>query len=470
MSHVEPTRPPGQSMSPSAEDRAATPRPSARRRFRARTRTELSDPLLRSAYSLAANSVLTGGLGMAFWIVAARIYPSDAVGRDSALIAAMVQISTIAQLNMANSLVLFMPGRARAGRILIGAYAISALAAVGLGTGFVLVAPHVSEDFAFLTREPLTGATYVAAVVLWGVFALQDAALTAMRHAPWALVKNGVFGVLKLLALPVLFVLGSAHGSFIAWVVPMCLLLLPVNWLLFRRILIGERPVLADGTSLLPSGRRQLTRFLALDYLATVFINTSITILPLLILAILGSRAAAYFYIPLTVAMALDAMFWGMTTSLVTEAALAPHRAGELVRLLVRRVALLVVPVIVVLIVVAPLVMAPFGEEYVRESTNVLRILLVASLFRAAMLLAAALWRLEGRGARIAALDGCMLVGLLCATVPLAHALGVTGVALAWLGTTAAAGCAVVPTLMRYIRPPAAADASTASADTTERS
>ena len=145
-------------------------------------------------------------------------------------------------------------------------------------------------------------------------------------------------------------------------------------------------------------------------------------------------------------------MFWSMSTSLVSEGALAPQRIAELVRLLVRRVALLVVPVIAILIAAAPLVMAPFGQEYVRESSSVLRILLCASLLRAAMLLAAAIWRLEGRGARIAALEGCMLVGLLCAAIPLAHALGVIGVALAWLGSAMAVGCAVLPVLMRHVR------------------
>ncbi|HEV2787625.1 MAG TPA: hypothetical protein VGV67_14600, partial [Solirubrobacteraceae bacterium] len=201
--------------------------------------------------------------------------------------------------------------------------------------------------------------------------------------------------------------------------------------------------------------RRRLARFLALDYLAAVFIQTSLMILPLIVVGILGSRANAHFYIPFTIAVALDAMFWSMSTSLVAEGALAPQRVPELVRLLVQRVAFIVVPVIGVLVAAAPIVMLPFGEEYVNASSNVLRILLVASLFRGAMLLANAIWRLEGRGGRIAAVEGFMLLGLLCAAIPLAHAFGVIGVAAAWLGSALAVGCAVLPLLMRYIRRPA---------------
>ena len=420
-----------------------------------RARELLAEPLVRSAYSLAANSVMTAGLGMVFWIVAARIYPSDDVGRDSALIAGMVQLSTIAQLNLANTLIRFMPGRAAAGRMLVGAYAASALAALVLATGFVVLAPAVSAEFRFLTEEPLTGVGYVGAVTLWGIFALQDAALTAMRRAHWVLVKNGVFGALKIVCLPLLLALGVAHGTFVSWAIPMCMLLGPVTWLLHRRILATAGPTIADESRPSAPDRRRLARFLALDYLAAVFIQTSLMILPLIVVGILGSRANAHFYIPFTIAVALDAMFWSMSTSLVAEGALAPQRVPELVRLLVQRVAFIVVPVIGVLVAAAPIVMLPFGEEYVNASSNVLRILLVASLFRGAMLLANAIWRLEGRGGRIAAGEGFMLLGLLCAAIPLAHAFGVIGVAAAWLGSALAVGCAVLPLLMRYIRRPA---------------
>jgi O-antigen/teichoic acid export membrane protein len=197
---------------------------------------------------------------------------------------------------------------------------------------------------------------------------------------------------------------------------------------------------------------RRLLRFLALDYLAAVSIQTSMTILPLIVIGILGSRANAHFYIPFTVAIALDAMYWSMSTSLVAEGARDPRRVAQLVRLLVRRLALTIVPAIALLVLAAPLVMLPFGQEYVDASTNVLRLVLVASLFRGSMLLAAAIWRLEGRGGRIAALEGCMLLGLLCAAIPLAHAFAVIGVAAAWLGSAVAAGCTALPVLVRYFR------------------
>ena len=59
----------------------------------ARTRAHLAEPLFRGAYSLMANTFATAVLGLVFWIVAARLFPTATVGRDSALVASMVLFS-----------------------------------------------------------------------------------------------------------------------------------------------------------------------------------------------------------------------------------------------------------------------------------------------------------------------------------------------------------------------------------------
>ena len=56
-------------------------------------RTSSVDPMYRTAYSLMANTVLTSLLGLVFWLVAARLYSSNAVGRDSALVSAMAWVT-----------------------------------------------------------------------------------------------------------------------------------------------------------------------------------------------------------------------------------------------------------------------------------------------------------------------------------------------------------------------------------------
>ncbi len=107
-------------------------------RPRARLRVAgVSDPLLRSAYSLILNVALTSVLGVGFWIVAARLLQSASVGRDGALVSAMMVVSTVCQLNFSSVILRFLPSAScgPTGSVL-GTYAATAVASLMGGVGF----------------------------------------------------------------------------------------------------------------------------------------------------------------------------------------------------------------------------------------------------------------------------------------------------------------------------------------------
>jgi O-antigen/teichoic acid export membrane protein len=423
-------------------------------RVNAYLRAEAANPLLRSAYSLMLTAALTAVLGLAFWLVAARLYAADDVGRDVALIAVMVELSTICQLNLVNAVTRFLPSLERgAGRALLVAYAASGALALVLAVGLVLLAPLASEEFGFLRDDVRIAALFVVAQVGWGWFVIQDAALTATRRAPWVLVENAVFGVLKLAALPLLLVLGSGHGVFLAWVLPAIVLLAPVNFYLFRRAIpehvCRHRP---GGSALLRLGRGRLVRFMALDYGASVFAQGAATVLPVLVVALLGGSANAYFYVPYMIVTAFVMLFYAATDSLVVEGALAEDRIRTLAATLVRRFAFLVVPGTAVIAAAAPVILLPFGEDYAREGTPVLRLLACACVFRVTVMVYVAIARLHGRGARILSVEAARAGILLAGAVVLAGPLGLEGIALAYLGGSAAVAAAVLPSLVRFFR------------------
>jgi O-antigen/teichoic acid export membrane protein len=419
------------------------------------------DPLLRSAYSLGVNAAVTAALGLAFWVVAARLYEPVVVGRDAALIAVMLEFSTICQLNMANAITRFLPSLARAtARALLSAYAISGAAALAAGLAFVLVAPAISDEFGFLSGDWRLAALYVFGLVAWGWFALQDAALTAMRRAPWVPVENGLFGVLKLAALPAFLALGTGDGVFLAWTLPALLLLVPVNLFLFRSAipqhLRRQRPT---GSAVLERlGRRGLLRFMAQDYGGTVLALAPTAFLPVLIVALLGPDANAYFFIPYTMVGAFNMLFFAASMSLVAEGALAEDRIRAMAEKLARRFAVVLAAGTVMLIAAAPLILLPFGEDYVRESTSVLRLLACGSGFYAVVALYVGIARLQGRSGGILAVEAAKLPLLLGGAVALSAPFGIEGVALAWLGSVALVALVLAPSLLRFFRAPPAGE------------
>jgi O-antigen/teichoic acid export membrane protein len=420
----------------------------------ARIRSHADDPLFRSAYSLMLNAGLTAALGVAFWVIAARLFDADELGRDAALIAVLIELSTICQLNLTNALTRFLPSlESGTARALLSAYAASAGAAAIVGGCFVALAPLVSDEFEFLHDEPLAAVAYVVAQVTWGWFVLQDAALTALRRAPWVLVENGIFGVLKLAALPIALWVGATNGIFLAWVLPAIFLLIPINLFLFQTAipvhLSRYRP---KGSVLRRLGRRRLIRFVGLDWGATVLAQASTTALPLLVVAMLGSAANAYFYVPFTIVVSFNMLFHAASTSLVVEGAMAEDRVQALAARLARHLALVLVPGTALIVAAAPLIMLPFGDDYVRESSSVLRILACACVFRAVSILYLAVARLHGQGLRILVVEAVQMALLLVGAILLADPLGLEGVALAWLASIAVVALTVLPSLVRFLR------------------
>jgi O-antigen/teichoic acid export membrane protein len=421
-----------------------------------RARAHGSDPLLRSAYSLMVNVALTTVLGVVFWVAAARLFDPHTVGRDAALIAAMMELSVICQFNLVNAVTRFLPTLERGtARALLAAYAVSGAAAIVVGAAFVLIAPIVSDQFRFLAEDWPMAALYVLAQILWTWFALQDAALTAMRRAPWVPIENGVFALLKIAALPLLLVLGTVHAVFLASVLPIILLLIPVNLFLFRTAIPEHLRTYRPSASLLQRlSRRHLVRFMAQDYGASVLAQGAGAALPLLVVGLLGTSANAYFYIPYTMVVALSMVFYGACTALVVEGARAEDRIRALAARIARLYALLMVPATLVMVAAAPLILSPFGGDYAREGAPVLRILACGGMLRAITLLYAAIARLQGKGFRILAVDAVGAALLLAGTVALAKPLGLEGVALAWTGSMAIVQLAVLPWLVRFFRTP----------------
>jgi O-antigen/teichoic acid export membrane protein len=426
-----------------------------------RLRSGFAEPLHRTAGSLMTSTLLTAGLGIGFWAIAARVYPPYILGRDSALISSMATIAALCQLNMGNVIVRFLPQvRHRVGRRVLDAYASAvALSLIG-GLAFVIVAPLVSPEFDFLHRETWLAILYVSATAAWTIFVLEDAVLTALGRAAWLPLENGSFSALKIVILPVAYLLISGHGVFLAWVVPMFVTVPVMNWLIARRVVPQAAIAQRDAQGVLEIfGRRRLFTFLAQDFFGAAFGQIALTALPLLVVAFLGPRENAYFYIPFTLVSTFDLMFLAVTTSLTTEASRSPGRTRELTGTVVRRFLAVQVPISLLIVVAAPLVLLPFGHAYVTHGTTLLRLLAATSCFRSLLFLVSAMARLEGHGRRLLFVGAALAVGLVSLIALLAPSEGLDGVGLAWALAHGTLALALLPALVRALRRPQIATA-----------
>jgi O-antigen/teichoic acid export membrane protein len=232
----------------------------------------------------------------------------------------------------------------------------------------------------------------------------------------------------------------------------MALLLIPVNLLVFLRAIPGHAARGTRESSIARIGPQRVVRFLAQDYLASIFTQATLTVLPLLVIATLGATQSAYFAMPFTIVLAFDTFAYSACSSLVVEATLEHENLRTLTVIFTRRVLTLLMPTAALLALAAPLVMLPFGRVYAEHGAGALRLLLCGSVFRAVTALFSAVSRAQGRGMRLGLVELALLVLVLGSAFPLAHSYGIEGVAAAWLMANAIICLTVVPLLIRFLR------------------
>jgi O-antigen/teichoic acid export membrane protein len=349
-------------------------------------------------------------------------------------------VSTLTQLNWSGALIRFLPRAGRsAQRMLVTAYVMAtALAAVAAAA--VMAYCH----FARAPDDPLYVSTgvavwFVVSTMAWSVFNLQDAALTGLRSAVWVPLENGLYGLVKLVLLVVVARSSLSEGVFASWTVPVIALLVPVNLLLFRRILPRHATAQPDAQQMPPRG--VLARYMAGDYAAQAFTQLSSTFLSVLV-SLLGAAQGAYYLPAQTAFAAMGMLATAITSSLVVEAARDEGATHRLARAMLRRICVLVLPAGAFVALAAPWLLELFGSQYRAGATTVLQLMMLSLLPRVPVALYVTKCRLENRTGMLALLQGTQAALVVGGTALFAPTAGL--VAVGWSVVAAE----VVPALL----------------------
>lgn len=404
-----------------------------------------------TGYSLVTSTVLTAVLGVAYWALAARLYPPEVVGRDAALISFIMAMATFCQLNFNNSVLRLLP-QVRTGlrRLVLNVYGAVVVLAVLSGALVVTLATKMSGRLQEALDERLLPTAVVVALVFWCIFTLQDDVATALARAWWVPVENLAYSIAKLVLLLALTNTAlRSHGVVAAWFLP-CFIVVPVvNFLLYRAA--RDR---ATGPIGLDLRNPRLRRYLYSDLVGSTALQLSAASLPLIVVALIGVTQNAYFYVAYMMVTTFDLVLHVLVASVTTEASRTPARVNELVRSTVLRVSLLLVPAMVAMLVLAPFLLRIYGPEYADEGTDVLRVLVLASLPRTVQFGFSAAARLRGDGNRLLVVQLANAVLLVTFISSLGAQYGLTGVGVGWLLAHALLGLAVLPYVIKFVRQP----------------
>lgn len=406
--------------------------------------------LFRNAYALMLNTGISAVLGLGFWLAAARYYSESSVGQGSAAIAAMKFLAGLAALTLTGALARFIPIAGRAtGRFIFRTYAGSSVAVALAATVFLLTLDVWGPSYRFL-HGPLNGLGFVLAVVAWSVLTLQDGVLTGLRSAVWVPVGNTVFSAVKLVLLVAFAAAIPTAGVFVSWVAAIAVSVLPLGWLVFRRLVPRHARATEDHAR--PPSVKEIGRFLAGDYTGSLFSLAVVYLVPVIIAAQVSSADNAYFYITTTIGGTVNLLAINMGASLTVEGSHDPGRLAANTRAALKRMARIMLPVCAVLFVGAPWILGVFGAGYAEAATPLLRWFAVGALLRVVMETYFAVLRAQSRTAGLAWLQGLLCVLVLGLTLLLLPRMGLVGAGVAEISSLAVIVLLAAPRLYRILR------------------
>lgn len=407
-------------------------------------------PLYRNAYALMISTVATSGLGLLYWIIAARYYPTEIVGINAAVVSMLTFLAGVAQLPSMNAMLRYIPVAGSSTRRLVTwAYVFSALLATLIGCAYLLSINVWSPALAFLSQDRWLALWFLLGVVAWCIFALQDNVLTGLRKAIYVPIENIPYAIAKIVLLVLFAAALTNYGILASWTFPLIVILIPINYIIFRR-LIPQRLAATTGQSF-PFTLSQIFYYVAGNSVGALFLLAATRLLPVLVNNMAGASATAYFYLPWTIATSLKLLVANMTTSFTVEVATDITKLrGYSRRFLLHTTAVLVLPIIL-LLVGAPYILNFSGENYAAEGSQLLRLLTLSALPNVIISLYLGIARVRQRVSGIIVLQLVLCVLTLGLSSLFLERYGITGVGMAILISEVIVAVVILLTTLRPI-------------------
>jgi O-antigen/teichoic acid export membrane protein len=221
------------------------------------------------------------------------------------------------------------------------------------------------------------------------------------------------------------------YGIFASWAIPLVIAVLPVNLLIFGKLLpkhIRENVAPEAGI-----GGAEVMQYALGLYAGYIFYAAASRLLPLLVLQVAGSHVAAFFTLPWMMVTSLQLVIPSMMGSLTVEASREQTKLVIYSRQAFAQTARLLIPVVLFVVVAAPYLLHLFGKNYASEASTLLRLLSLATLPQILTGLYLAIARIRRSAGSVVAVQASMFVISLALSYFFLVKFGITGVGIAWL-------------------------------------
>lgn len=377
----------------------------------------LKNPLYMSSLYIMLASTSTAGIGFLFWVIAAKIYPSEEIGVSTVLISSLTMLTLMSMLGFDQSIVRFfqvMDKNKVYSTSMITTIAISFVLALLFFMGSPIWLPDIQMGYGFVCL-------FIVFLIAHVVVKNTGMSFVALRRPDHYFYQSLILGS-KIAFLPALLFMG-ALGIFTsigisALITALISIVILTNFGLKTKSF--DRSVIVESFD-----------FSMGNYFAGILIMAPSQILPIIILNILGPKEVAYYFMSYALASFLLMIPSAFSTSLFVEGCHGVNLRQNVVSSL-KSSYLLLIPAIALLNIFAEHLLLFIGSEYV-GGLYLLRVMTISSVFITICYLIISIKKVQNDVKGLLYINITIFTLLIAFSYLFLHYFGIVGIGYAWV-------------------------------------
>ncbi|MDW5562370.1 MAG: oligosaccharide flippase family protein [Methanomassiliicoccus sp.] len=381
----------------------------------------MKNPFYSNSIYIILSTLVSNGIGLIFWIVAAQYYPEDIVGLATVLISLSGLVVTISRMGLDQSLVRFFPCGDQS-KIFSTSLIVTTATALLMGAVLIGTTSIWSPTLSGISMVSVV--LFLLLVLFQGGAGIVSNAFIALRKAKFTLTQNIIMGSRLLLLVP--FITFGVVGILLSWVVSFAISVAIALYLLFAM----KIELKGVDRSFLKSS----FRFSTGNYISGTLSTLPGLILPILVLNELGAGASANYYIASSFAAIASIIPNAFNTSLFVEGSHGEDLKRTAARSLVASIGLLI-PVTLGVYLGGGYLLGLLGKGYATEGLELLELLLVACILNIPYYTYYTMAKIQKRMLVLIALGLINCLAVIVLSYFLLNGYGLDGIGYAWIAT-----------------------------------
>lgn len=381
-----------------------------------------NDSILKNSIYLMTTNFFNLVLGFFFWIIASRYYTPNDIGIVSVIFSSMSLISMISSIGLPTAILFFLPrDQKNANKIINSCIIVSIVIPIIFSTIFILGLNIWEPLLTPIFHRIGLIAIFMIATIITTVSAIMSGIFTAERRSSFHMMKESIFGIVKIFPLILLAGFG-AMGIFISWSIGLVMASIIGFILLYKTSKYVPRitfyPII-----------KNMVRYSTGNYIASILNSLPRLLLPIMIVSLISTEAAGYFFIALTIA----SLLYGIPQS-IGNCFLAESSKGDLwtkVGKVVKFNLLFLIPGILLFVIFGKFVLSIFNPDYVSMEKTLI-ILTLSSIPSAVIIIFNSVRNAQRRLWSIIRINAIVAIMTIILSIPLMIVLKIEGAALAY--------------------------------------